>query len=67
MSEFGGVVDNLKAAGRLALMLPVRREAFRVNLGQAIALLAIGFVAYGATEFLLTESPLLSITLATAV
>ncbi len=54
-SGLRATIDNVWAGTRLALMLPLRREAFRVNLDQAVLLLLIGFAATGLAEFAFTE------------
>lgn len=55
MSGLKAIFDNLSAGARLALMLPVRRDAFRVSPDQAVLLLLIGLGAHGLAEFAFTE------------
>ncbi len=55
MSGLAAIFDNLRAGTRLALMLPVRRDAFRVSPDQAVLLLLISFAANSLAEFAFTE------------
>ena len=55
MSGLKAILDNLRAGALLALMLPVRRDAFRVGPDQAVLLLLIGLGANGLAEFAFTE------------
>lgn len=48
------VLNNLKAGARLAMMLPVRRNAFRFNFDQAVLLMLVGLAVSGLAEFAFT-------------
>lgn len=44
MNTFRDLLTNIRAGARLALMLPVRREAFRVSLDQNVLLMAVQII-----------------------
>ena len=55
MNHFRHVIGNIVAGARLALMLPVRRDSFRVSIDQAALLLFAGFALSFGYGFALTE------------
>ena len=48
------VLNNLKAGARLAMMLPVGRNAFRINFDQAVLLMLVSLAVSGLAEFAFT-------------
>ena len=51
------IFKNLIAGARLALMLPVRRNAFGISIDQAVLLVLVSLVVSGLAEFALTAPP----------
>ena len=55
MNYLRDVVHNMVAGCRLALMLPVRRDSFRLGIDQAVLLLLASFVLWLGYSFLITD------------
>ena len=57
MSGHWPIFKNLEAGARLAVMLPVRRNAFRISLDQAVLLMLVSLAVSGLAEFAFTAPP----------
>ncbi len=55
MNHLRDVIGNIIAGARLALMLPVRQDSFRVSIDQAVLLLLTGFALSFGYGFVSTE------------